>query len=142
MATARRNLTKQEIQSAWDKVPDARDTLKNYFGEQAATGFKKDYAGAWIRWDDHGNNNMGEFQWQVDHIKPLAVNGQYTEDNMLAIHIENNQGKQDDYPVWKTTKTSKGFLHNVNGVQYWKMNEQGEIITATEEEYNRLFNHD
>lgn len=110
MATERREFTKAEIDFAWSiaKVAIGADKDK----------WRKDYAGAWICRDAYGDIKS-EFGWEIDHQKPLALDGTYDLANLVPMQWNNNRTKGDDYPTWKTSKTS--FLdRNIDDEKSWR----------------------
>lgn len=82
---------------------------------------RQDYAGAWIRFVDYGNRDS-QYGWEIDHLKPLSMNGTDVPDNCLPLQWQNNVSKGNDYPRWTTAMTSDG-QNNVEFVKYWKINE-------------------
>ncbi len=83
--------------------------------------FRQDYAGAWIRYEDYGNRDS-QYGWEIDHIKPLSLNGPDILDNCFPVQWQNNVNKGDDYPRWATAVTADG-QNNVELEKYWKINE-------------------
>jgi len=85
----------------WEKA----STVENYDPRV----FRKDKAGAWIKWSDYGKTdfetNLG---WQIDHSKPLSGQGSDDLDNMQPLHWVNNEAKGDIYPTWQPKVTSSG----------------------------------
>lgn len=69
--------------------------------------YRKDYAGAWIKFDDYGNTNS-IYGWEADHVKPISNNGKDDVSNMLPLQWQNNESKGDNYPEWKTVISSNG----------------------------------
>ncbi len=82
--------------------------------------FRKDYAGAWIRYSDYGNRNS-QYGWEIDHLRPLSQNGTDDMSNYFPLQWQNNARKGDDYPRWATAVSSEG-INNVNITKYWKVN--------------------
>lgn len=110
MATERREFTKAEIDFVWSiaKVAIGADKDK----------WRKDYAGAWICRDAYGDIKS-EFGWEIDHQKPLALDGTYDLANLVPMQWNNNRTKGDDYPTWKTSNTS--FLdRNIDDEKSWR----------------------
>ncbi|OAV70469.1 HNH endonuclease [Bacteroidales bacterium Barb4] len=84
--------------------------------------WRKDYAGAWINFNQRGENG-GKYGWEVDHRKPLSLNGGSELDNLDPLHWENNRTKGDDYPQWTTSITSKEN-ENVKKTQSWPVSQK------------------
>lgn len=80
--------------------------------------WRKDFAGAWIRYDHYGMK--GAFGWQIDHRKPLALGGTDDIKNLQPLQWENNLEKSDDYPYFSTKITSRGN-ENVEERQSWQI---------------------
>ena len=79
---------------------------------------RKDKCGAWIVFDEYGNRNS-QFGWEIDHQKPLALDGTYDLANLVPMQWNNNRTKGDNYPTWKTSKTS--FLdRNIDDEKSWR----------------------
>ena len=62
--------------------------------------WRKDFAGAWIRYDHYGMKDS--FGWQIDHKKPQAQGGTDNIRNLQPLQWENNLEKSDDYPFFST----------------------------------------
>ena len=66
----------------------------------------KEYDPAVWRWDICGNvmkysehgNTSSKNGWEIDHIKPSALGGNDTLDNLQPLQWENNRRKSDTYP--------------------------------------------
>lgn len=110
MATERRNFTDEEIEAAWRKAIPQESNNPDVF--------RKDYAGAWIKKSDYGLKT--DFGWEIDHLRPLIKDGDYSLDNLYPLHWRNNRTKDDNYPSWKTSVTSDGVT-NVEKDQCWKV---------------------
>lgn len=111
MATERRNFTKEEIDYAWFKAKEVSGLDSNIW--------RKDYAGAWIRRDLYGRTDT-EYGWEIDHRKPLTLDGTYDKSNLDPLQWNNNRTKDDNYPHWKTSKSSS-FNKNVDLDKWWKV---------------------
>lgn len=61
-----------------------------------ASAHRKDICGHWMQFDQHGKE--GDYGWEVDHIKPIALNGPDTLANMQPLNWQNNRRKGDTYP--------------------------------------------
>ncbi len=108
METKRRNFTDDEIEAAWKKGKVVPPNDPNVY--------RKDYAGAWIRKDQYGQEK--EYGWVVDHRNPLSNGGTYNPRNLEPLHWRNNKTKYDNYPHWKTSVTADG-QKNVECEQEW-----------------------
>ena len=111
MATLRRNLTEKEIEEVWQKA--------NIIPNNNPNVYRQDYAGAWIRRDQYGIQS--EYGWEVDHIRPLSLDGTYEMSNMLPLQHQNNAKKGDNYPCWQTEVSAEGY-RNVKSIRNWYVN--------------------
>ena len=93
MATQRRPFRPDEIEYAWQQAIPVDGFNPDVL--------RKDYAGAYIAKDAYGDRSSA-FGWEVDHIIPLEKNGPYEEWNYAPLHWENNNMKDDNFPVWET----------------------------------------
>jgi uncharacterized C2H2 Zn-finger protein len=76
--------------AVWEKaaiIPDVNEDL-----------IRIDRCGALIRWDKYGETVDKGYGWEIDHIKPVSLNG--TDDllNLQPLQWQNNRNKSDDYP--------------------------------------------
>ena len=110
MATERRNFTEQEIKYAWSKAKEVPGVPNTW---------RKDYAGAWIYRDHYGSTDS-DYGWEVDHRKPLALDGTYDKSNLDPLQWNNNRTKDDNYPRWKTSKSSLSNK-NIDKEQSWQI---------------------
>ena len=110
MATERRNFTVEEIEAVWKKAYPQESNNPDVF--------RNDYAGAWIKKEDYGKET--NFGWEIDHLRPLVKDGDYSLDNLYPLHWQNNRKKGDSYPQWKTCISSDGVA-NVEQEQSWKI---------------------
>lgn len=110
MTTERRDFTEEEINYAWSRAKVVEDVDQSKW--------RQDYAGAWICRDAYGDMKS-EYGWEIDHQKPLALDGTYDLDNLFPLQWNNNRTKGDDYPIWKTS-ISSFFNDNINEEKYWK----------------------
>lgn len=71
--------------------------------------FRRDKAGAWIRYDDYGKtNSKTNLGWQIDHSNPESNQGSDDPINLQPLHWANNEAKGNNYPIWKPVVTSRG----------------------------------
>jgi hypothetical protein len=63
-----------------------------------ASIYRKDSCGAWIQRSAYGD--LGDYGWEVDHIRPVAHQGTDDLSNLQPLHWQNNRGKGDSYPHW------------------------------------------
>ena len=84
-----KSFAKTTIREVWNKgkvIPGQNpDTLRN------------DICGASIKFEDYGNTNSPH-GWEVDHIKPVAHQGNDNLSNLQPLQWENNRRKSDSYP--------------------------------------------
>lgn len=78
--------------------------------------WRKDFAEAWI--NKHAYGTTGAFGWEIDHRLPQSKGGSDALPNLFPCHWENNRHKGDDYPRFKTIKSSEGN-YNVRKEQSW-----------------------
>ena len=81
--------------------------------------WRKDFAGAWIRYDQYGINSR--YGWVIDHIKPKKLGGEDSIENLQALHWRNNVLKGNNYDKIETCITSEDF-DNVFKIKKWKLN--------------------
>lgn len=60
---------------------------------------RKDVCGQFIKWSDYGNTSS-RFGWEIDHIRPVAKQGDDSLLNLQPLQWENNRYKSDNYPNW------------------------------------------
>lgn len=80
--------------------------------------WRKDFAGAWIRLDSFGLTT--EYGWELDCMRPISQGGDNSEQNIIALHWQNNRRKGSDYPVFYTSVSSEGN-RNVNLEKKWEI---------------------
>lgn len=76
----------QTIQSVWEKgreIPDFSSRV-----------WRWDKCGAVMKRDEHGNR-QSEHGWEVDHINPIANDGQDVLSNLQPLNWKNNASKGD-----------------------------------------------
>ena len=83
--------------------------------------WRKDFAGAWIRYDQYGINSR--YGWVIDHIKPKRLGGEDSIENLQPLHWRNNVSKGSDYDEIETCITSEG-VDNIFKIKKWKLNTQ------------------
>jgi hypothetical protein len=112
------DFSNKQIQDVWEKGT----TVENY----DSTKYRKDLAGAWIARNDYGKET--QLGWQIDHVYPSSKGGDENLINLRPMHWENNQSKADDYPKYKTVKSSKDDK-NIDDPNSFTVNEnlQGEL---------------
>lgn len=80
--------------------------------------WRKDFAGAWIGHDYYGM--MGNFGWEIDHLRPIVFGGTDDIANLNALQWQNNRRKGDDYPSFSTIIKAKDN-QNVEYMQTWRV---------------------
>ena len=80
--------------------------------------WRKDFAGAWIRYDHYGMKDA--YGWQIDHQKPHSHVGSDEIANLSPLLWQNNQEKSENYPFFSTRMTSQGSK-NIEKKQSWQI---------------------
>lgn len=84
--------------------------------------YRKDFAGAWIKYEDYGKNSSDKnFGWEIDHKIPESKGGSDDLSNLEPLQWCNNRTKGNDYPRFKTSISSDG-THNTYKEQSWEFN--------------------
>ncbi|MDD3436969.1 MAG: HNH endonuclease signature motif containing protein [Candidatus Gastranaerophilales bacterium] len=84
--------------------------------------WRKDMAGAWIKYEDYGKTTSKTGNgWEIDHKKPEAKGGSDNLDNLQPLQWKNNRTKNDDYLGFKTSISSDG-TKNIYKEQSWRFN--------------------
>ncbi|MBO5058144.1 MAG: HNH endonuclease [Prevotella sp.] len=97
------------IKQVWDKA--------NVIDGYNPSIWRKDYAGAWIRFDAYGSQI--NFGWEIDHMQPVSKGGDDSLPNLFPLHWQNNRKKNDDYPEFYTSVSSIEN-RNIEKLQSWK----------------------
>ena len=66
--------------------------------ESAYSDFRKDKCGARMQHDKYGQSK--QWGWEIDHIKPVSLEGLDDLNNLQPLQWENNRSKSDNYPNW------------------------------------------
>lgn len=109
------NWTDQQIKTAWEKATVVTGDKDN------GKVWRKDLAGAWIKFDQHGEET--DYGWQIDHAFPKSLGGGEENENIRAMHRENNGSKADDFPKFTTVLSSNG-QENVKKETIWTFNKE------------------
>jgi hypothetical protein len=88
--------TQAEIDAVWRKA----NKIKGYDPDI----IRQDCCDTWIRYSEHGENVENGFGWEIDHIKPVALEGTDNAANLQPLQWENNRKKGDNWPNWKCAK--------------------------------------
>lgn len=80
--------------------------------------WRQDFAGAWMYYDAYGT--IGEYGWEIDHIRPLSQGGEDSIINLIPIQWRNNMVKANSYPKFKSVVTSHGE-HNIEKERTWEI---------------------
>lgn len=103
-------INKIELIALWNKA-------KKVEGKPPAI-WRKDIAGAWIRYDQYGKRTP--YGWEVSYIRPLSRGGNSDVENLLPLHWRNNKYKREDYPVCRTCVSSDGNK-NIDKIRIWQI---------------------
>jgi 5-methylcytosine-specific restriction endonuclease McrA len=71
-----------------DDVWKKGHTVQNF----DASKYRKDDAGAWIKYDEYGNTNS-IYGWEIDHITSTDNGGADTLSNVRPLQWQNNRAK-------------------------------------------------
>jgi len=80
----------QTVEAVWNKG----GVIPGYHPDY----FRRDACGAAMLKTAYGI--MGDFGWEIDHIRPVAKDGTDDLDNLQPMHWRNNRKKGDDSPHW------------------------------------------
>jgi hypothetical protein len=69
--------------------------------------YRKDACGAWMIKKEYGNNES-IYGWEIDHVFPKSLGGDYDLKNLRPMQHNNNSSKGNDYPSYKSVVTSDG----------------------------------
>lgn len=58
--------------------------------------WRRDITGHAMKYESHGE--QGDYGWEIDHIKPVALNGSNDISNLQPLWWQNNRTKGDSYP--------------------------------------------
>jgi hypothetical protein len=108
------NWTEEIIEKVWKKG----EIVKSFTKEK----YRKDIAGAWMVRSEYGNQDS-IYGWQIDHKIPSAKKGSHSICNLQPMQWNNNQTKDDNFPSFETSITSKE-KSNIVKTQSWKYNNQ------------------
>ena len=103
------NFTDAQIEHVWNKaiiVPGYDPNI-----------WRKDFAGAWIGKAYYGK--MGNYGWEIDHLRPVVLGGTDDFSNLNALQWQNNRHKGDDYPSFATIIKAKDN-QNIESIQTWR----------------------
>lgn len=84
------SFTPAEIQAVWNKgrVLTGHDS----------TQYRVDNCGKLMVRSAYGTT--GDYGWEIDHIKPIAVGGGDELSNLQPLNWKTNRHKSDSYPTW------------------------------------------
>ena len=105
------------LRYSWRKVIEAWGKARPVEGVNPNV-WRKDFAGAWIRRFDYGQQTM--YGWDVDTIRPVSHGGGTDEANLAAMHWKNRASKGEDYPRFKTSVTARENM-NIHKTQEWEI---------------------
>ncbi len=91
--------SQEELKQIWEKGK----IVQNYNPDI----WRKDIAGAWIKFNDYGNINS-IFGWEIDHSNPQTLGGSDNLRNKRPLQWKNNRAKSDKYPCDDYPVTSEG----------------------------------
>lgn len=76
--------------AVWEKAQIIPDVNKDLI--------RIDRCGALIRWDKYGEIIEKGFGWEIDHIRPVSLNGNDDLSNLQPLQWQNNRHKSDTFP--------------------------------------------
>lgn len=88
-ATERRAFRPDEVQHAWEKCDSIAGRNPDIW--------RRDAVGNVIHRQAYGER-QNEFGWEVDHSRPLQLQGTYHPNNLHALQWKQNASKGDEYP--------------------------------------------
>lgn len=106
------DFSEAQIQEVWEKAT----VVENY----DPNDYRKDLANTWLQKSQYGQQTP--LGWSIDHVYPESKGGDANIVNLRPMHWENNLSKSDDYPSYKTVKTSDGDS-NVDKENNYTVNE-------------------
>lgn len=68
---------------------------------------RQDECDTWIRYSQYGEKDRNGNGWEIDHIKPVSMNGTDDLSNLQPLQWENNKFKGDNWPTWKCAKVAR-----------------------------------
>lgn len=57
--------------------------------------YRKDAYDDWMKRDSYGT--LGQYGWEIDHIRPVAARGSDALSNLQPLHWQNNRKKGDSF---------------------------------------------
>lgn len=76
--------------AVWEKAQIIPNKDKNLI--------RMDRCGAFIRWDKYGETIDKGYGWEIDHIRPVSLNGNDDLSNLQPLQWQNNRHKSDSFP--------------------------------------------
>jgi len=80
--------------SVWKKGREVPDKDGHHWDPKE---WRYDKCGKPIKYSKHGDTNS-DVGWEIDHIKPTALGGTDTLNNLQPLQWENNRTKGETYP--------------------------------------------
>ncbi|MGD9365192.1 MAG: HNH endonuclease signature motif containing protein [Desulfobacteraceae bacterium] len=91
--------TRKQIDLVWQKAK----VVEGFDPDE----IRQDECDTWIRYSQYGEMDRNGNGWEIDHIKPVSMNGTDDLSNLQPLQWENNRFKGDNWPTWKCAKVAR-----------------------------------